>query len=280
MANGFLELAPAAQVLLCSALKVRVMEMSDRDTKVIPPGGAPEQSNSSNVFTGTQREALINEIVHEMRKDLVKQDARTELEQAARLKLISKFFQHPAVLLVIGFAVTGLLGGWLANSWQSKEWDRQQLRLLVIHGFELKYKLIEDITRSIGERNAAALGIITRLLIEKISDQELMKAEEELKKNWQKVDYDWRANSLILQLKIETLINSQSAAEILKGIIKTEQMIGARITLVTTDLSTYRGNQKFLDEIISYIKETGQEVKKLVIAIAEEARKDVQSRQP
>jgi hypothetical protein len=138
----------------------------DKDNEITPPIGALNQPNEPNVFTGPERAALVNEIVTELQKDSLKEDVEAKLVFGTWAKRISKFFQHPAVLLVISFIITGVIGALVANRWQSREWnrqqklqseewDRQQLRLLDLHGIDVKYKLIEEITKSIGERNAA-----------------------------------------------------------------------------------------------------------------------------
>lgn len=211
-------------------------------------------------------------------------------------KQISSFFQHPAVLLIIGFALTGIIGAWLTGRWQrnewdrqqfvqSQEWDRQQLRLLDIHSIDLKYEIINEITKSIGERNAAATGIVVPLL-GGISDRELIKEEQEPIKNWQKVSHDWRTDSQILRLKIAAHIKSQEAADLFTQLIKTEKEFGGKVTYLQKHLDQYNRldnnaeAQKYLDGILNDIEKIGKDLKQLVTVIADETRDDVKGTKP
>src|SRR5688572_5240146 len=119
-------------------------------THTDPVVASPEQPSSINSFAGKDREALVSDIVKEMRKDSVKEEASAKLKKGDWLQALSKFFQHPAVLLILGFTITGWIGAKLANNWQSqewnrqqgvqsKEWERQQQRLVKIRDTDLKY---------------------------------------------------------------------------------------------------------------------------------------------
>jgi len=265
--------------------------MNNTDANSNPRDEKSQQSASSTGVTVNEREALISEIVHEIRKDSIKEDASSKLKKEDWPKRISKFFQHPAVLIVIGFAITGLIGGWLANRWQSQEWERQQIRLLDINGIGVRYKLIDEITKSLGERNAAAMGILTPLN-QGIDAKQLNMELAEPIKNWQKATNEWRVNSQILKLRIDTYIVDARAAELFQEIIKKERKIFANVTIVkdnltdytqagpaadidSTDVESGRQPRKELDQIRNDIEETGRILKDLVDVIVKEARKEV-----
>jgi len=151
----------------------------------------PKPSDTTSVSPWDRRESLVKEVVDEIRRDALKEDALKKLRKADWPDRISKFFQHPAALLVIGFALTGWIGGSLANAWQRNEWERQQLRLIEIHGIELKYGIIDDVTKAVGERNAAARGVLYPLL-DDLDNRVLTQEEAEPIKNWQKATQDWQ----------------------------------------------------------------------------------------
>lgn len=268
----------------------------DKVDELSPPAGASNQPNGPRLFTGPERAALVNEIVTELQKDSLKEDVETELEFGTRAKRISKFFQHPAVMLVISFIITGVIGAFLANVWQSrewerqqklqgKEWERQQLRLLDLHGIDVKYKLIEEITKSIGERNAAARGVVSPLA-QNFSNQQLIEEEKERLTNWQKVSTEWRANSQVLKLKIATHIKNQDAAKYFDQIIDKERSIAVGVTMVKNELSKYNGakiekdERQQLDGILSTIEKSEQDLKKLVEVIAGEAGTEMTNNAP
>jgi preprotein translocase subunit Sss1 len=56
----------------------------------------------------------------------LKESIRKELQKPKKDELISGFFAHPAVLLILGFVLTGLVGGALTDKWKAREWDNQQ----------------------------------------------------------------------------------------------------------------------------------------------------------
>lgn len=253
----------------------RVIRMSSHNTPIAFP---------------SDREALIKEIVQEMRKDAVKEEAPTKLKKANWLGLVSNFFKHPATLLLIGFAFTAGVGGWLTNRWQRQEWDRQQLiernewerqqlRQIDIHVINIKYQLIDEITKAIGERNAAARGILSPLQ-QNLPYTDLLKEEEERINTWQRVTGEWRVNSQILKLKISTYITNKDVATRFEQIIVEQKSIAVAINEVKNDLRKYSNADdkeatQELDILLKRLNTTGDTLKLLVEDIAEEARKEV-----
>ncbi len=132
----------------------------------------------------TERRVLVDEIVSEMRKDALKEQAAEKLTKLTWAQFFSNLSTQPAVLLVLGFALTGLVGTFITGRWQKAEWDRQQTRLVEIQGINLKYQIIDDVTKLIGERNAAALAIVVPLLGGDKDLALILKEEEEPIKNW------------------------------------------------------------------------------------------------
>ena len=257
--------------------------MTNQKSEPNPPTSLSTQA-VNQTLTDKDRTALIDEIVKEMRKDLLKQEAGKKLDK------LSWFFSQSAVLLVISFTLTGIVGAIITGRLQRAEWDRQKLverqewerqqtRLADIQGINLKYQIIDDVTKSVGERNAAALGIVVLLLGDK-GDEELLKKEaEEPIKNWEKVNHDWRANSQIIRLKIAAHIKNHKAAETFAKLLETEKELGARVTYLQKNITNYtmldEESQKYLDSILSNIERVGNDLKELVTVIANEARSDV-----
>lgn len=228
----------------------------------------------------TDRRALIDEIVSEMRKDALREQAAKKLNRSWA-QILSNIFTQPAVLLVLGFALTGLVGTFITGRWQKAEWDRQQTRLIEIQGVNLKYQIIDDVTKLIGERNAAALAIVVPLLG---SDKDLdliIKEEQEPIKNWQKVSHDWRANSQILRLKIAVHIQDPKASELFARLMKAEKELGGKVTYLEKNLQHYvqldDESQKYLDGILFDTESIGLVLRELVTTIANEAKNDIKN---
>jgi hypothetical protein len=260
--------------------------MKNRDT-TIAPTDVPVQSSNPNVFTGEERKALVDEIVKEINKDSVKDDALAKLKKRNWGELISKFFQHPAVLLVIGFAISGYIGTRITTNWQHQEWEKQQRRGLDFRGFDQKHEIIDEITKSVGEINAAAIAVVSPLG-QRVSDKQLIRDEAEQIKDWRKASNEWGVKSTILKLKIATRIKSLKAAEMFHRITDEERDIVVNVNLLQSKLAESnlinnadkeKKNKagKRIDDILDNIRMTGENLKQLVEAIAEEAKKDVEN---
>jgi hypothetical protein len=240
----------------------------------------------------TPDSVLVANIVNELRNDSLKRRVSAELDAGNRHKKLSDFFQHPAVLLVISFFVTGLIGAFLTQRWQmrewdrqqqiqSREWERQQLRQLDIHGINAKYALIDDITKAVGERNAAVMAIVDPLL-DLNSDQVMLNAEQEPIRNWQKVTNEWRANSHIIKQKLAVHIRSAAAADAFDAILRRQKKINGEISTVRDDLTHYNREddpeaQKFLQGILNDVAAMGEDLRRLTDVIVEETKKQLQA---
>jgi hypothetical protein len=270
--------------------------MTNTGIEVKAPADAPERPNGAgaNGDAGdAARKTLINDIVSQIRTDSFIALAKLEGESRGRRvwRGFCNFCQHQAVLLIIGFIITGYFGTQLANSWQSQEWERQQLRLLDIEGLKLKYALIEELTKAVGQRNAAAKAIIDPLLKPGGSDGQLIKDEAEPIQGWHKADNEWRVQSKILELKLATHVRNQEAAPIFKEIVADEGLIAANIKRVEAAPAAFhlRGSQeeelkqqalKVLGETNGIITKTDGKLKRLASLIAEEGQSEVKNSKP
>jgi hypothetical protein len=246
------------------------------NANAFPPG-----SELPAEWSAMDRRVLINEIVKEMRKDSLKEEAAKKLANLSWAQILSTIFTQPAILLVLGFALTGIVGTFITGRWQRAEWDRQQTRLVEIQGIDIKYQIIDDVTKVIGERNAAALAIVAPLLGDNKDPDLIMKEEEEPTRNWQKVSHDWRANSQIIRLKIAVHIQNEKAPELFDKLIKTEKELGGKVTYLQKNFMQYierdEESEKYLDDILFDIQTIGRDLKELVTIIANEAKNDIKS---
>lgn len=106
------------------------------------------------------RVSLLKEL---KRRESLKSDILDELKGKRRS---SKFFSHPAVLLVLGFIFTSVLGASLSSYWQSREWHRQQSLQAKERALEQKYQIANEVAQSIGEAYGPAAGVISAIQIE------------------------------------------------------------------------------------------------------------------
>lgn len=248
-----------------------------------PVVSPPAQPANIDPLAMENRKALVDDIVRDMRKDSVKQAALAELNKANAQKLVAKFFQHPATLLVLGFALTGLVGLKL----QQGEWERQQQRLVEIHEVDLKYAIMDEVTKAVGARNATALAIVEPLLGH-VNGSRLREEEIERFKEWQKAAYDWRVNSQVLKVKLRTYLEGQAAADAnqqFTDVIAQGQKINMNIIGIEDHLraNNWVGDSKsddLIDEIYTAIEETDGHLKQLNAVIVNESRKSIKSGRP
>ena len=71
-----------------------------------PVARTSDQPEDAEFLTARGREAIVNDIVREMRKDSLKESVRANLNRASGWRVVGKSLQHPAALLVLGFALT------------------------------------------------------------------------------------------------------------------------------------------------------------------------------
>jgi hypothetical protein len=103
---------------------------------------------------------LIEEAAKELQIDQLKKELTAKIKDAKSKRSFGSIVAHPAVLLIIGFILTGILGNILTARWQGREWDRQQGRLSLIRLIEQKEKIMEDLTRKVAESDATEEDVL------------------------------------------------------------------------------------------------------------------------
>lgn len=226
-----------------------------------------------------ERQALIKEIVDELRKDELKEEVLKMKIKPSLLSSFSRFLQHPVVLVVVGFALTGWIGGRLSNAWQLREWDRQQQRLIEIRSIDLKYEIINDVTKAVGERNAAIRGVMYPLF--NFNSKTLKQDEVEPIKTWRESTHNWLIDAELLDTKITTHIRNKEAQNCLARMLEKEKEVTGTMAYVTSHLSEYQhlnGNDMKLKELDSVYDSLGRvdvDLATLIGLVVQEVQEDV-----
>ena len=240
-----------------------------------PLSSPPAEPAGADLSSAQERKTLVDDIVREMRRDSVKEAASAKLNKANVARLVAQFFKHPATLLVLGFTLTGMVGLKL----QRGEWDRQQRRLIEIREADLKYAVLDDVLKAVGARNSTAIAIVEPLLGRNIGSR-LRPEEIERFRDWQKAAYDWRVNSQVLRLKLQSHIRHPDAAAHFKEISLIGQKINTNIIRLSEHLrannwvSDQESNDE-IDEIIDAIEDTDKDLNKLKDVITDEAKSSI-----
>jgi len=247
------------------------------------PKDEPPSQSTSELFAGAERERIITEIVEEIRKDGIKSEAGARIKQLSWGERISGFFQHPAVLIIIGFLATGVVGGILANRWQrteserqeerqTQEWNRQQRRLLTIHNIDLKYQIISDLTKSLGERNGAATAVL-EALAQSVHDRQISK---EVLKKWDAANTEWRIQSQVLKLRISAHIDSSDALATFQQVLDAEKQIFASVEMLKQTLGRPETDEvtEEINQTNNIVKSSAEQMKHLINIIITETQAD------
>jgi hypothetical protein len=163
-----------------------------------------ELDRQLGAFSQGDMEAVRNEIVAEIRKEAFKKEILEELEMRGFMASARKTAQHPAVLLILGFALTSALGGGLTFLWQNKANAKQESRAAQQRDFEQKQAarqrliqqksaLLDDVAKAVAETNTAAEDILDAF------ERSNRRAYPERLKYWQSEgSRKWRVASKLL----------------------------------------------------------------------------------
>jgi hypothetical protein len=139
----------------------------------------------------TDWQAVKKEIIDEIRKDMRSKEVLRALDETTWRSSASTFFQHPAILVVLTFIVTSLLGTQITTAWQSKQRELDQ-----------KYGIIDLVNRSVSDNLTAAQDIVGLYQQEKDA---LNRAEIETERwtYWQQKSREWRVNSNVIPQRLK-----------------------------------------------------------------------------
>ena len=133
-----------------------------------PPPGLRE--------TADPQHDLKQQILSELRnRELLKTEILNELTNRKK----APWLTHPILLLLIGFAMTGVLGSWLTSQWQHRQWAREQRELRRSTDIEVKRQLLNDVTKA---------AIQCRALVDTVLLQQIFTDETEAKPDFQPLD--------------------------------------------------------------------------------------------
>jgi hypothetical protein len=173
---------------------------------------------------------------------------------------ISAFFRHPAVLLVLGFMSTGLIGGRLSEQWKQHDWINQQNYLLQRSALDKKYALVEETAKAIAERNTSAEDILASYTWnwsrKEISDR---------RDRWQAESPKWRIASAAISQKLATYYKDPGVSRKFDEVIRKQKLLGNKVVNLLTgyyatqeDADKAKGESlKLIDDIKADLQDCG-----------------------
>jgi len=159
-----------------------------------------ESGADQHIPLGKERAPAVDTDVKE---ELRRQELKKEILAALRSNSLSDhaldLLKHPAFITFVSFALTGLIGAWLAHRWQTNEWNRQQSQQIRFHRIEEAYAIRDAVIKSVATHNAAIRSVTRALEYEpKMSKPGRDKMAQYLRDDRR----EWDAESEALRLKL------------------------------------------------------------------------------
>ena len=188
-------------------------------------------TESPGTGSGVPKNSSIkDELLDELRKqDNLKKELLKELQPTDWASSFSRFIQHPALLLIIGFLLTSGLGAGVTYFWQKRERIEGQRQAAHKLEMEKKHAIAGDILKSVAETTTAVEDLI-KLYLDGEPDKVVRgQMETERLQYWQSTSRDWRVISKVLQQETKDHFEDQAAQNLFKDIISKRFDIGLAV---------------------------------------------------
>jgi hypothetical protein len=193
--------------------------------------------------------------------------------KASKRASLSALFKHPATLLVLTFALTSVVGGSLASSWQRSEWVDQQVRINIQREVEQKYKLVDDLTAAVAEATTGA----EEVLVLTYWDLPNLKSEWlERQKYWRTSSRSWRVASKRLQASIAAHFAPRVVSAFDQLILDRKQWGNDITSLLASPMQVRSSLQEMSAKTLKDVNDTIQHLKSTTELMVSEIHSDEQ----
>ena len=186
----------------------------------------------------------VKAVLRELEDASFKNKVLEELREAAKKK--TSVFEHPALLLVLGFLLTGVVGTWLASYWQSREQQKQQAQLAHERALQQKYDVTEQINKAVSEVYTGAHVVLYVISYDQSQNKT---GEAEREAYWNQARRSWIINSLALQLKLTNTFNHDEAFSLYQAIIEESDEVSVNVNEVLLILKKSNWKSLKSDEV-------------------------------
>jgi hypothetical protein len=155
-------------------------------------------------------------------------------------------WQHPAILLLLGFAFTTACGAALTSCWKTREWENEQSylraqtncereRVTRLEEVKQKYEVKDEIIRRVAETNTAAEEILNYFLMDTARrDQE----KSDRITYWKDASRNWRINEKILKQRLLLRFTDTNVSQLFQEIVTYRNLVGVNINNRQEELSS------------------------------------------
>jgi hypothetical protein len=155
---------------------------------------------------------------------VLKAEVDSELIALKPKSKLSDFWKQ-IILLVVGFALTTVLGGILTYVWKQRDWHNQQAYLAQQRALDKKYAVMDRSFKEVAVTTSAAEDVLWIYY----SDQLSQKDTDERMANWYKTSRDWRVQSKILSASLAANFSNQEIDKTFDEIVKKRRFLGNAI---------------------------------------------------
>jgi hypothetical protein len=209
--------------------------------------------------------------------ETLKAEIRKELAVEPTASSISKFFSHPAILLIFGFFLTGIVGSALTSYWSDRQWSNQQSYLERQRLLEKKFDLIDQTIKAIAETNTAAEDVLATSFWAGWQKEEIT----ERRARWETSSHEWRVASKSLYPKLEIYFTNPDIPSTFNNIMVNRNQLGNKITnLLAGKIPPGTPANTLADEALKQTIENIELLKKLGSLMAKEVDHGRSEHQP
>ena len=212
------------------------------------------------MLSDTERERII-ETEH------LKAEIRRELEAKDGKSRVSRFFGHPVALLIIGFLLTGILGGGVTYFWNERASKNQRVYLEKRTLLENKYKVLDEVTEAVAQTTTAAEDVLANYAWN--WDEKTIAYRKD---NWEKASRDWRIRSKIIKPKLRIYFKDARVYSTFDQIVSKRRQAGIAITNLLappSDLKARKHDTEVLPkQALSLVDEMLSQLEQLEIFMA------------
>jgi hypothetical protein len=249
----------------------------------LPPADSQEPQNED-------LKILVTEAVNELQRDQLKQELLKKIRDAERKTSIGKLAAHPAVLVFIGFILTGFFGTLITSRWQRAEWDRQQQRLIQIRSIEQKEKVMEELTQALADSNETEENVLISFSPEwRAGDPRREAITRERLEAWRaQGGRSWRVATELIRGKLavyfkvrEDKNDKDELLKIFNGVLDRRDDIAYEITQLESEYNknpAVRSDLSFIEhrkQIAADVEKNRNDLRRMIDVILEDIQRDI-----
>jgi len=226
-----------------------------------PPPPPPPSAGTTSV------EDLISERVRlelMIRSEVERQSHKEEKKRLAELT------KHPAVLLVLTFFLTTLVGSVVTSWWQYQQWARQQALQANQEVTKERIAVITLTAQSVAASFAAAEDVLHLFAFVWHRDSQVVTLKERAA-HWTNRSRDWRVAEKILTARVRSAFPDAMTRDLLQSIMDDRTFVGNDIENLLSMADTKRG--RYTADDVKDIEETAKHALDLVNGVSRQDQK-------